>query len=141
MKKGIRIFILISVTAVFLVIIYLFNKPCRNIETETPSYSMAAETLFNIYSIDEDMSNERYSNRVIQVSGKIAEILKENQQISIILFDTRNSVDCVLDGITIKANQSFVNKLKVGDKITIKGKCDGFDMIMGVVLTRCFIIH
>ena len=35
--------------------------------------------------------------------------------------------------------KEIINQLQLGDKISLKGKCDGFDMIMGVVLTRCYI--
>lgn len=144
MKRGTKIFLIITaigVLTVFTIVVYLFNKPHRDIENEVPAYSMTAEALFNIYSFDKEMSNNRYADKVIQINGKIAEILIENQQICIILYDDINSVDCMLHKDLTNSNSFVVSDLKPGDNITIKGKCDGFDMIMGVVLTQCFIIQ
>ncbi len=37
-------------------------------------------------------------------------------------------------------NRSFATTMKLGDVVTVKGQLDGYDMIMGVVLTRGFLI-
>lgn len=144
MKQGTKIFLIIAAIGlliVFTTVVYLFNKPYRDIENKVPAYTLSAETLFNIYSLDKEMSNKRYTDKVIQIKGKIAEILIENQQICIILYDDKNSVDCMLHKDLTNSKNFVVSDLKPGDNITIKGKCDGFDMMMGVVLTQCFIIQ
>lgn len=138
--------ILLIILAVFLIVgsssvYYIFNKPHRNIDLETPAYTIDAKSLYNEFSNDETYANQTYVNQVVQVTGNIAEIFIDKHQISIVLNDEKKGVNCDLDILTIDRNKIFINSLKLGDQITIKGKCDGFDMIMGVVLTRCFIIE
>lgn len=144
MKKGIKIFLIIALVGLVTglsTVYYVFNKPHRDIAGETPSYTMQANSLFNDYNNNEEISNQKYANSVIQVSGTIAELSITDNQVSLVLNDEMEGVNCALDSSTIELNQLAINNLKVGDDITIKGKCDGFDMIMGVVLTQCFIIQ
>lgn len=51
------------------------------------------------------------------------------------------AVNCAIDSISVVHSQAFLNDLKIGDQISLKGKCDGLDMIMGVVLTRCYMLN
>ena len=143
MKGGLKIFLI--VLAVFLIagsssIYYIFNKPHRNIDLEAPAYTLNAKSLFNEFSNDEAIANHTYGDQIVQVSGIIVELFVDEYQISIVLYNELKGVSCELDSLTIDRNKSIINSLKIGDQITLKGKCDGFDMIMGVVLTRCFII-
>ena len=144
MKGGLKIFLIIL--AVFLIagsssIYYIFNKPHRNIDLETPAYTLDAKSLFNEFSNDEAIANQTYGDQIVQVSGIIVELFVDEYQISIVLYDELKGVSCELDNLTIDRNKSIIKSFKIGDQITLKGKCDGFDMIMGVVLTRCFIIN
>jgi len=144
MKGGLKIFLIIL--AVFLIagsssIYYIFNKPHRNIDLETPAYTIDAKSLFNEFNNDETLANLTYVDQVVQVSGIIAELFIDEHQISIVLNDQIKGVSCELDSLTIDRNKTIIKSLRIGDQITLKGKCDGFDMIMGVVLTRCFIIQ
>jgi hypothetical protein len=135
-----RFNIVLIVLTVFLltgvsVIYYVFNKPHRNIEIETPAYVIDSITLIDDFNTDEKLANQMYVDQVILVSGTVTEFFIDSDQISIFL---NNGISCELD--TINKNESFINALAIGDQIKLKGKCDGFDMIMGVVFTRCFIV-
>ncbi len=144
MKKSIKIILIIVVVGLvsgLSTVYYVFNKPHRNVEGEAPAYIMDAAALYNEYSKNETTANEKFGDKIIQVSGKIVELSKNGYEISIVLNDEMEGVNCMLDSMTIDRNKSFIDNLKTGDDITLKGKCDGFDMIMGVVLTRCFIIN
>lgn len=143
MKKGLKIILIIAaiglVTGISTVY-YVFNKPHRDVENEAPSYTMEPKVLHDEFSNDEEASYRKYVDKVIQVTGEIAELSIDGDQVSVVLNDEMEGVSCALDILAIDTNRSVINALKIGDKITLKGKCDGFDMIMGVVLTRCFII-
>ncbi len=144
MKKGLKIFLIIAVLGLVTglsTVYYVFNKPHRNVEDETPSYTMDATALYSEYSNDEEASNLKFADKVIQVNGEIAELSIDGYQVSVVLNDEMEGVSCALDSVTIDNHKSVIDALKLGDKITLKGKCDGFDMIMGVVFTRCFIIE
>jgi len=143
MKKRLKIFLIIAVVGLVIglsTVYYVFNKPHRNIEKEAPSFTLEAKVLYYEYNNDEELSNQKFADKVIQVNGKIVELSIEGYQISVVLNDEMEGISCALDSLTIDQNKSVINTLKIGDNITLKGKCDGFDMIMGVVLTRCFII-
>ena len=144
MNKGLKIFLIIAVVGAvvgFSTVYYIFNMPHRNVEDETPAYTIEASILFEEYNSDEDATNLKYGDQVLQVTGDIAELSIEGYQVSITLNDEMEGVNCSLDSVAIDQNKELIEQLKVGDNITIKGKCDGFDMIMGVVLTRCYIIE
>ena len=143
MKKNLKIFLIVVAIGIVTgvsTVYYVFNKPHRNVEKEAPMYTMEAKALYQEYSDNEEASNPKFADKIIQVSGKIVEFTKDGYQISVVLNDGMEGVSCALDSVTIKNNKPFIDALKVGDDITLKGKCDGFDMIMGVVLTRCFIV-
>ena len=144
MKKGLKIFLIIAVVGMITglsTVYYVFNKPHRNVEGETPSFTMNATALYTEYSSDEEASNLKFADKVVQVSGEIAELSIDGYQVSVVLNDEMEGVSCALDSMTIDNNKSAIDALKIGDLITLKGKCDGFDMIMGVVFTRCFIVE
>lgn len=122
-------------------IYYVFNKPHRDVEGEKPAFTMTAINLFEEYNSNEEAGNLKFLNKVIQVTGDIVDISNEGYEVSIILSDEMEGVNCLLDSMEIVNNKTEINTLKTGDNITLKGKCDGFDMIMGVVLTRCYIIR
>jgi len=143
MKKGLKIFLIIA--AVGLVtglstVYYVFNKPHRDVAGELPSFTLEAKAFYDEYNNNEEASNQKFGDKVIQVSGEIVELTKNDYQVSIVLNDAMEGVSCALDSLTIDENKLLISELKVNDKITLKGKCDGFDMIMGIVLTRCFIV-
>ena len=82
----------------------------------------------------------KYGDKVIQVTGKIVEIVKDSTEVSIVLNDEMEGVNCALNTKTVEENLNKINNFQVGDEISLKGKCDGFDMIMGVVLTQCYLV-
>ncbi len=144
MRKGFKIFLIIVVVGIVLggaTVYYVFNKPHRDIEGATPSFIVTAENLYNDFNSDENAANLKYGDKIIQVSGNIVEITGENYNLTIALNKAMQEVSCALDSLTIDRHKDYISSLKVGDNITLKGKCDGFDMIMGVVLTQCFIIE
>jgi len=140
MKLGLKIFLIII--ALVLVaglsrVFYMFNKPHRNIEKESPAFILDDSVLFNSFTTDNNISNQMYVDKVIQVSGVISELFIYDYRVSVILDD---EVNCDFSKLSIEKNKLLVDTLKIGDYITLKGKCDGYDNIMGVVLTQCFVI-
>ncbi len=139
LKIGLIVFgvgLLVGVGAVY----YVFNMPQRNVKKEKAAFTMTAEELFTEYSSDETIGNEKFADKVIQVTGEIVEIAPGENETTIVLLDPMEGVSCALDSIIVADNKEKIDKLKIGDEITLKGKCDGIDMIMGVVLTRCYFI-
>jgi hypothetical protein len=121
--------------------IYVFHKPQRNIGKEKPAYIMSARQLYREFSNSEDSSNIKYGDKVIEITGPITDVTLNSNDGSITLLDEISGINCSFDSITLAEHRVEMEKIKPGDEITIKGKCDGFDMIMGVVLTRCVLIN
>ena len=141
MNKGLKISLvifLIGLLAGTAAVLYMFNKPHRSIKETKPEYITEAYSINYEFSNQEEESNGKYANKIIQVTGNISELLIDGQRVSIIFSD---GVSCELDSHSVSENMSLINDLKIDDQLTLKGQCDGYDRIMGVVLTRCFIIE
>jgi hypothetical protein len=119
---------------------YVFNKAPRNIEKEKPSFTMSAEQLYKEFSTSEDSSYAIYGDKIIEVTGSVSDIIVNNNGASLTLLDEISGINCSFDSISVAENRSELIKIKHGDNVSLKGKCDGYDMIMGVVLSRCVLI-
>jgi hypothetical protein len=144
MKKATKYILgilLVGAITVTAVVLYVFNKPQRNISKEKPSYIMDPSMLVSDFSANEDSSTLKYNDKVIQVSGKIVEFSMENNGASAVFVNSVGGVSCTFDSLTSAKNYDILSRVKVGDSLTIKGRCDGFDMIMGVVLSKCVLVE
>jgi len=144
MNKYLKIFLIVAIVGIVagsVAVYYIFNIPARDVENEKPAFTLEAANLYNDFNNDEEAANLKYGDQIIQVKGSVVEKSVEGYQVSITLNDEMEGVNCALDSITYVNNKELIDNLLSGDNITLKGKCDGFDMIMGVVLTRCFVIN
>lgn len=104
---------------------FLF-KEARHIESEAPDFSIAATKLITDYNSNPDEANSRYLNKTIETTGKVT---KETD--SVVILD--NAVFCLF---TQKTKGNLIN-----NKITVKGKCIGYDeLFQEVKLDQCIII-
>lgn len=143
MNKYLKIFLILFATGLVVggvAVYYVFNKPHRNIAKEKPAFSMDAEELYSKYSANEQEGNAKFGNKVIQVSGEIVEVIIQDYNYSIVLSDPFEAVSCNFDSAYVSNNKDRFDKLGIGENVSLKGKCDGLDMIQGVVLTRCVIL-
>ncbi len=144
MKKGLKNLLILGLIGALIgagVVYYVFNKPHRDVKGEVPTYTMDAQDLYSEYNENEDAGNAKFGDKVIQISGSIVDISDEGGEISLVLNDEMEAINCALDSMMIVNNKALVENLEIGKNVTLKGKCDGFDMIMGVVLTRCYIVE
>jgi hypothetical protein len=119
---------------------YVFNKPERNIAKEEAALATSAEKLYQLFSNDEAAAYEEYGNKVLEVTGEIVEKNNSGSTLNVVLDDSMEGVSCSFDSLYIANNPEKVELLTEGNFVKIKGKCDGFDMILGVVLTKCIIL-
>ncbi|TLX76219.1 hypothetical protein E9993_08395 [Labilibacter sediminis] len=131
----------IGLLAAFTIYLYVFHKPHRDVAGEKPAYKTTASKLIDEFTADETTAYNTYGNQVIQVTGEVAEISISSTNVSISLEDAMSGVSCGFDSLSIaKVGIHKLQEINEGDQVIIKGQCDGYDMIMGVVLTRCFLI-
>jgi len=144
MNKYLKIFLflfgigLISGIGVYL---YVFHKPHRNIAKEKSAFQVTAIQLLDEFSSDETATYAKYGNQVLEVSGNVADVSKSEGVLSIVLEDASMGVTCAFDSIYVTGNSDLLKNISTGTSVKLKGQCDGYDMIMGVVLTRCVLVE
>lgn len=124
------------------IVIYVFNKPHRNIAKEKPAFVLTANVLIGEFEQDEQQAYQKYGDKTILVKGVIADVASTDSSLSISLQSSMNGVSCTFNLENLKkfAPEFSTSEILIGDSIAVKGKCDGYDMIMGVVLTQCVVI-
>jgi hypothetical protein len=117
---------------------YLYNKPATKTEDRSSDLSVTAEQLFQEYEANEETANQKYLNKVIEISGTIMGTLVEANEFT---------------GVQLKAgplDQGIICEFEkqpgvkhprypVGDPIKLKCKCSG--KLMDVVLDRCIVLN
>lgn len=144
-KGGITVlgvFILIAFGIAF----YMYNKPHQNIAKSDAEYIVTAIQLYQDFTRNEAEANQKYlsaaKGKVIQVSGKVGEINRDQQGgITLVLKDSvmgDGGISCSVGS----ADLGNAQMIKQGDKIVLKGECTGYLDITGeVTLTKCVFIE
>lgn len=127
-------YVLLLVVILIGVGIYMYNKPHQNMQRAAADFELEAPELFSQFENNEASANEKYLDKVLQVTGTIKEVgTDESGQVTVTL-DAGSSmfgVICKLDELTDHTRTDF----KAGETVTLKGMCTG--MLMDVVLVRC----
>ncbi len=133
----------IAIVAVFIAVGFAFyfykeyhRKP-DDISGFQPAEKINFSVIVNGYQNDETIANKKFLGKIIQVSGPITDIIKQQDTIINVFIGDTNSlhkVSCLLD----KRNVGSIDKYSKGNDITIKGVCTGF--LLDVELNRCVII-
>lgn len=113
---------------------YTYYQPHKDIKQTKADYTLNATNLFSEFEQDELSANDKYLDKLIQVSGTVKEVSIENNKIISISLESHDvmfGIICQLDEHTKHLRSDF----KEGEKVTFKGVCTG--MLMDVVLVRC----
>ena len=66
--------------------------------------------------------------KIIETTGKIAsKKVEDSGNVTINLLGEAVGINCQLDSVSVAQNKAIIDKYNVGDMVTIKGKCTGFD--------------
>lgn len=135
---------LILLVVFFLIIIvglasflYYYNKPHVNVKKTEAAFVLTAENLIKEYRNDETTTNQKYSENIIQVKGKVFEVstLKGNSVITLQDGNSESSIIChMLPDENMKALQ-----LEKGQEVDIKGICTGY--LLDVIIVRCTLVE
>lgn len=100
-------------------------KEARNIESETPDFSLDAAKLLKDYNSNPKNADLLYLNKTIEITGIVT---KKTDSVVIL----ENTVFCLF---TQKIKQQLIN-----NKVTVKGKCIGYDELFDEIkLDQCTI--
>lgn len=132
MKKVFRIAIIltvIGVVAASLVWKFYVNKPHEDIEKATPAYSMATEEIWSQYNTNRKIADSLYNNVVIELTGSMSRMDKNDSIVSIIFVMAADSMfgDKTIACQMYKKYNEETGALTVGEKVKIKGVCVGYD--------------
>lgn len=115
--NAIVILLVISFASFYLYYNVLY-KEARNIQNEKSEFSVTASELSYDFTKNALNAYSRYSNKTIEIKGKVTEVSD-----STLVLDKK--VFCQMNE---KVNMDFMNK-----DVTVKGRCIGFDDLFGVV--------
>jgi hypothetical protein len=113
---------------------YLYNKPVESLERQKADVSVSASQLITDYEADEAKANESYLGKVVEVSGKIADITQDGgkNKIHLETGSPMSMVICELEG------DQATESLAKGNDVKIKGQCTGY--LSDVILVRASIV-
>jgi hypothetical protein len=117
----------------------MWNEPHRDIKDAT-ALKTTAVMLYSNLTKDSARMKSKLVNQIVEVSGEVKNVLKNQKGDQIILLKTNvsgGSVNCTME--------EKASNVKPGDNISIKGICSGYisgdadiDLPGDVFLTRCY---
>ncbi|MDO9257616.1 MAG: hypothetical protein Q7U54_19010 [Bacteroidales bacterium] len=123
------IILAIGLVAAALVWKFYVNKPHDDIEKATAAYSVSTEEIWNKYNTDRRTADSLYNDQVIEVTGSLSRIDKNDTLVSAIFVMAADSMfgDKTIACQMYKKHNEEAGTLVVGSKVKIKGVCIGFD--------------
>lgn len=112
--------------------IYLFYKKPETVD-DKKGIEVAAMALSKEFAADESAANAKYLNKVIEVTGTVAETENNQDGGLMVILDTGDP----MAGVQCAMRDKGVTATK-GQQVTIKGFCSGSG-ITGISLTDCII--
>lgn len=100
---------------------YMYNKPHKNVQT-ADAVKIAATELYAAFAKDSAMANKTYTGKVLEISGEVVKSELDQQQNVFVHFkaaDDGSIINCSMEEKT--------SPFKVGDKIAVKGICEGYN--------------
>ncbi|HEU5148287.1 MAG TPA: hypothetical protein VFT90_16290 [Chryseosolibacter sp.] len=140
MKGRRTLYVLLAVVAIFAIIavvgLMIYNKPHRAVKTSPPAYTMTAAQLVDEFSQDEASANALYAGKVIQLNGRLKDIIRDDSTVILLLGDTSAlmSVSCYL----MSDEEMKDTGLAPGKMVTVKGICNG--VLMDVILDKAILL-
>jgi hypothetical protein len=121
----------LAAVAVALAVIFVWNKPHRDVASEKGTRVTAAE-LQQAYGANETAANAKYLDKTLEVSGTVAG-MEKNQDGKTVLYldDALSGVGCTLRDAGATA--------KEGETVVVKGFCSGSNG-MGVTMRECVLV-
>ena len=111
---------------------YLYNKPHRDIASEEAAHTLTADALFDAYEADEAAANALYLDKVVAVSGTVAEVTQNGAGQSVI---TLTAANAMMGGVSATMQDSGAISVTEGQSVTVKCRCTGY--LMDVILINC----
>lgn len=107
----------------------MFFKPHAEISKLNIDFQVNAPDLMNEFQQNEAAATTKYSEKVLEISGKlVAKNKLENRTNILVLEDEMQGISCQLDSSWAKSNQTVIQELQPGQPVKVKGICKGYLM-------------
>jgi len=107
----------------------------KSLEHNKPDVVLSADQLIQDYEQDEKKADEKYLGKVLEVSGKVTEITKEEGKKKVHL-EALNSISTVVFDFDESIS---IGNMKAGDNVRLKGKCTGY--LGDVILNQSSVVQ
>jgi RecG-like helicase len=150
-KEKILIVLSVGVLVAIGIALFMFFKPARDIQATKTDYSYNASDIVNEYLVDANKANNKYlddegNSKVLEITGIVANITKDFNKQKVMLLKNSSDKAGVSATFTQETN-THTNRIKVGDKITVKGVIrsgasydEDLEMYENVILDKCDIV-
>lgn len=110
------------------------DKDTQKVKSQTPSYTLSANELYNEYNNNEVAADSKYEGKVVIVTGTIQDIGKDIMDDAYIVIGGSGFLDGVQCTFT-KGEQSSVARLSKGQQVRVKGEVAG--KMGNVLINKC----
>jgi hypothetical protein len=106
----------------------------KQVQSQSPSYTLSADQLYSEYKANEVAADARYKGKIVLVSGTIQNIGKDVLDSAYIVVGGKGFLDGVQCSFT-KGEESSVARLSKGQSVAVKGEVSG--KMGNVQLNKC----
>ena len=122
-----KYWILIAIVIIAIVGYNYLYKDHRNIESEKVQFSLTAQQMHSEFKNDIDLSQDKYLNKTMEISGLVSE---------------KNETEITIDDKVFCQFSKKITKqgIQPNSKITVKGRFIGYDdLLEQIKLDQCII--
>lgn len=112
---------------------YFFQKKVTPLDEVKADFKLTADELYNAFETDETAANQKFVDKVIEVTGTVDRFTQQETGVNIVL----SAENAIAGGV----NCSFSippTEVEPGTLLTIKGRCQG--LLLDVVLNNCSVV-
>jgi hypothetical protein len=118
---------------------YGFLRKEKPIEKMKADFEMAADSLFSIFSADEQAATAKFGGKILILNASLVSVDQDDKgNVTLTLVDPMMGVTCTIDSLQAVRQKSEIAALEEGQPVTIKGRCDG--MLTDVKISKCMIL-
>ena len=122
-----------------------FNRTNKDLTRVKAAISVTADDIIKDYELSDSIANFKYLGKIVEVTGNVKKMEKEDKSsFAIVLGDSNSlsSVRCLMDTIHLQDAALIVE----GTSVVLRGACTGFnkdEMGLGsdVILNRCVVVQ
>lgn len=134
--------IVIIIVSLGYIVLNEYNRKHKDVTDIPAAFTMNSDELIRIFSTDEKTANIKYLDKVIEVTGVVKSIDKDDNGSFTVVLGSQASMSSVRCSMDSSHNPEAANLIS-NKEIRIKGICTGFnaDEMLGsdVILNRCAI--